>query len=84
MDFNPIIVLFLTFLLIFLGVCIYTFQSYYSLIFNCFEDAIIKCSILNFNPIIVLFLTRYGRLFFICSQYYFNPIIVLFLTAIVG
>ena len=57
MNFNPIIVLFLTGSLSCYGVEFVTFQSYYSLISNQYLDVRLLLCLHYFNPIIVLFLT---------------------------
>ena len=56
-DFNPIIVLFLTLEFGAISVYLCIFQSYYSLIFNSIHVVINDDDDINFNPIIVLFLT---------------------------
>ena len=57
MNFNPIIVLFLTLATVFFIVDNNSFQSYYSLIFNLSAPSTAEVGSNDFNPIIVLFLT---------------------------
>ena len=58
-NFNPIIVLFLTTKKLYYYIELKKFQSYYSLISNSSTTGLTSSLNSDFNPIIVLFLTKY-------------------------